>query len=316
MNFQKSPIVLIFFVFALFVAPIFAQEGEPNVVDEVVAQVNDSVITLSRVKRETKNAIDSMVQGGAMSREAAAKKVNQAELIASLINEELLVQKGKESGADQDVEAQVNQRFLAIMKEENLKSLDLLYQEMAKTGLNPEDIKAGMRRQFIQGAVLQNEVDRKIYNGITPRELKDYYEAHKDKFKKPETVALSEIFLSFAGRNEADVRAKAAQLVAEARKGTDFGTLAVQNSERPDVATSKGQVGKFAVVELEERYITAIKNVKVGGISEPVESAEGLSILRVDERTAANSHRQSAKNICSNCGRMPISNSRRITVIR
>ncbi len=295
MSFQKSTLVLLFLVLAMSAFPIFAQDSEPVVIDEVVAQVNDSVITLSRVKRETENAINAFAQNG-MSREEATRKVNQAEVIAGLIDEELVTQKGKESGVDGQIESEVNQRFLAIMKEQKLKTLDSLYEEMKRNNLDPEEIRAGMRRQLMQSAVLQAEVDRKIFYGITSKEIKEFYEAHKDKFKKPETVAMSEIFLSLAGRNEPEVRAKAAQLVAEARKGTDFATLAVQNSERPDVATSKGTVGKFAVNELDEKYQKAIKDLKAGGITEPVESDEGLSILRVDERTAASSDAEFDEN--------------------
>lgn len=295
MKFQKSPLVLLFFVVALLVTPIFAQESEPVVVDEVIAQVNDSVITLSRVKREMKNAVESFVQRG-MAREEAVKKVEQTEVIASLIDEELIVQKGKEIGVTDQAEAEINQRLIAIMKEQKLKTLDALYEEMKKGGLNPQDIRAGMIRQYIQGTVLQSEVDRKIYFSISAKEMKDYYEKNKVRFTKPEEVSMSEIFLSLAGRNEDEVRAKAAALVVEARKGADFGELAVRNSERPDVVQTKGKVGKFVVVELDEKYATAIKTVKVGGVAEPVETAEGISILRIDERIEASKEAEFDEN--------------------
>src|SRR6476469_8301084 len=89
----------------------FGQESETKVVDEVVAQVNDGVITLSRIKRETKGVVDSYVQEG-KPREDAQKMIDakQGELIANLINEELLMQKAKELGLESDVDAQLNQR--------------------------------------------------------------------------------------------------------------------------------------------------------------------------------------------------------------
>src|SRR4051794_9708114 len=90
-----------FLIAVFFSVTAFAQETQTRVVDEVVAQVNDGVITLSRIKREKKNLIDSFVQDG-KTREEAQKMVDekQGELIANLINEELLVQKAKESGLD------------------------------------------------------------------------------------------------------------------------------------------------------------------------------------------------------------------------
>src|SRR6266536_2695463 len=102
----------------------YSQESETKVVDEVVAQVNDGVITLSRVNREIKQATDALIQQG-KSKEEAQKMVEEkrGELIAGLINEELLVQKGKEIGVDSDVEASLNSRFLQIMKQQNVKTL-------------------------------------------------------------------------------------------------------------------------------------------------------------------------------------------------
>ena len=41
-----------------------AQEGELQVVDEVIAQINDDVITLSMLKRESKERIESSANEG------------------------------------------------------------------------------------------------------------------------------------------------------------------------------------------------------------------------------------------------------------
>src|SRR5438045_4055037 len=101
-----------------------AQETQTKVVDEVVAQVNDSVITLSHVKREMKDIIDADVQKG-RNRDEATKYVEekQGELIANLINEELIVQKAKDIGIDREIEAAINQRLLDLMKQNNLKTV-------------------------------------------------------------------------------------------------------------------------------------------------------------------------------------------------
>lgn len=282
------------FLIAIFFAASFAaraQETEAKVVDEVVAQVNDGVITLSRVRREMNEVIDSYVQEGKKTREQAKTEVEgkQGELIANIINEELLLQKGKELGIESDVEAQINQRFLEIMKQQNLKSLDTLFKEMEKTGINPDNIRELWRKQITRDLVLQREVDSKLYFGWQPKEVKSYYEANRAKFTKPETIAISEIFLGFAGRDEAAVREKAKQLVAQLRGGADFAKLAVENSDRPGVSENKGKVGTLNIKELDEKFSKGLQNVKVGGVSDPIEIVEGIEILRVDERSKASS---------------------------
>lgn len=284
---------VVYFAAILFltVAASFAQETETKVVDEVVAQVNDSVVTLSGVKREMKEAVASLVEQGKTPEQAEAEiNGKQGELIANIIIEELLMQKGKELGFEADVEGEVNQRFLQKMKELNLKSLDKLYEAMRSSGIEPEQIREIWRKQLTRDYVLQREVDSKVYLSWTSKDIKDYYEKNRAKFTKPETVTLTEIFLSFAGRDEAAVKAKAAEIVKQARGGADFTKLVLENSERPEAPQTKGKVGTFTVEQLKtisEKLLAPIKATKAGGITEPIVLDEGVEILRVDERQAA-----------------------------
>lgn len=266
----------------------FAQEGEPVVVDEVIAQVNDGIITLSQLKREIKERIDTLKQNGMSEPQANAEvEKHKAELIATLVNEQLLLQKGKELDMTQRVEDEVNKRMLAVAKENGITSIEKLDQAMRAAGLDPVSTRQTMRIEIMKQAVLESEVDSKIFYGLQVDELRKYFETHKDKFLRPESVELSEIFLGLAGKQEADVKARATQLVTQARGGADFCTLAAAYSERP---ASNGQkpckVGLFRVPDLRPDIAGAIKNVKAGGISEPLKTEEGYQILRVDARTA------------------------------
>src|SRR5262249_9070194 len=121
--------------------------------------------------------------------------------------------------------------------------------------------------------------------------LHKYFDAHKDKFLRPETVELSEIFLSLAGKTEAEVKARASQLVDQARKGADFCTLAAAYTERRPGSDGKKpcKVGLFQTPDLRGDIAAAVKDVKRGGVSEPLKSDEGYQILRVDAREAGSS---------------------------
>ncbi|MCB1026000.1 MAG: peptidylprolyl isomerase, partial [Acidobacteria bacterium] len=121
------------------------------------------------------------------------------------------------------------------------------------------------------------------------KELKDYYEKNADKFKTPATVTISEIFLSFAGRDKAAVIEKAKQITAQLRGGANFETVATANSDRPDVAETKGKAGTFNVTELDPQFAKPLENVKVGGYTDPIEMDIGMEIIRVDERVAGSS---------------------------
>lgn len=269
-----------------------AQEGEMQVVDEVIAQINEDVITLSMLKREMKERIETLKQNGMTEQQAseeAAKK--QPELIATLINEQLLLQKGKELELANEVEAEVNRRMLEVAKEQGISSIEKLDQALRESGMDPQATRQTMRTELMKQAVIQQEVDRRIFFGLTMDELKKYFAAHPDKFKKPENVTLSEIFLSSAGKNEAEVKARALELIRQARAGTDFSALAVANSEREMngvrlAPQNKGKVGAFEVPSLRPDISAAIKSVPAGGVSEPIRTNDGYQILRVDQREA------------------------------
>ena len=169
-----------------------AQEGEPVVVDEVIAQVNDGVVTLSQLKREMKERVDSLKQNG-MSESQAVSEVekHKAELIATLINEQLLIQKGKELDLTERVEAEVNKRMLDVAKENGITSIDKLDEAMRQAGLDPVAIRQTMRVELMKQAVMEGEVDSKVFFGLTMDEVRRYFDANKTKFLKPETVELS-----------------------------------------------------------------------------------------------------------------------------
>jgi hypothetical protein len=254
---------------------VFAQEGEMHVVDEVIAQVNDDVITLSMLKRETKERIDTLKQNG-MTEQQAQEEVakRQPELIATLINEKLLLQKGKELELANDVEAEVNRRMLSIAEGQGITSIEKLYEAMRQSGLNPDDVRRTMRTEMMKQAVIQQEVDRRVYLGFTPDEVKKYFDAHPDQFRKPESIKLSEIWLSTAGKDEAAVKARALELMAQIRAGADFGAIAAANSEREKngqrtAPQDKGYVGEFDVPNLREDLVTALKDVKAGEMAQP-----------------------------------------------
>ena len=267
--------------------------------DHVVAQVNDDVITASMLKRATEERIAAMKQRGMDERQAAGEaSTRQAQLLVALIDDRLLLQRGKELDMTADIEAEVNRRMLQIAQDLGIKQdqginpVEKLHEAMRQNNLDPEEVRRSMRSEMTKQAVLQQEVDRKVYLGFTATEIRDYFATHPDKFRKPESVKLSEIWLSTAGKDDAKVRARALELLAEARAGADFGALAAVYSERErdqrrTAAADRGHVGEFEVPNLRDDLRAALNNVNAGGFTEPIKTGDGYQILRVDGRSPA-----------------------------
>ena len=291
-------------VFVAAPLPTFAQEeeGVAVVLDEPVVQVNNDVIMLSTLRRQLQDFREALVKQRGLTEQQADEEIakRQPEIIFGLITEQLLLQTGKEiPGLPEQVEAEVNREMLRVCKAQNLNTLERCEEAMRGEGINPEEIRHTLRAQFMKQAVLQREVDTKIYFGFTDAELRKYYETHRDKFQ---SVTLSEIFLSAAGRKPEEVRAKAAQIVAQARGGADFGTLASANSEREGTQKTKGRIegpdGKLRwfllseISETNDKMAAAVKPLKGGEVSDPIQLEEGFLIFKVHERDDAYNENQ------------------------
>jgi parvulin-like peptidyl-prolyl isomerase len=174
--------------------------------------------------------------------------------------------------------------MLQVANENKIPSIEKLEQVMRDSGVDPAATRATMRAEMMKQAVLESEVDAKIFYSHSADDLRKYFESHRDKFVKPESVELSEIYLSLAGKPEAEVKARATQLVAQIRGGADFKTLATAYSERGQ--QNGGKVGLFEVTQLRPDLAAAIKSVNTGGVSDPLKTDEGYQILRVDARNA------------------------------
>jgi len=275
------------------------EEGTPVVLDEPVAQVNGDVIMLSQLKRQNEEFREILVKQRGISAAEADKEVaaKQSEIILNLINEALLMQKGKDiPRLSEEVEAEVNREVLRVAKNSGLNTLEELEVAMRREGMSLSDVRETLRRQYMRQAVLQREVDYKVYYGLTDAELRKFHEANRQKFV---SVTLSEIFLNLAGRSEAELKAKADQIVAQARGGADFGELAVKNSERESggervaaktrgvLSDAEGKPRWFLVSELNPTIAGAVKDLKAGAVSDPIKTEEGYMILRVNERDDA-----------------------------
>ena len=271
------------------------EEGTARVIDEVIAQVNTEVITLSAVRREMSEAAKGLAQARSIPLEQAEAEIakRQPEIIATLINEQLLIQKGKEIGMAEEVEAEVNRRMIEVMKSEGMKTLEQLEAAMNASGVSPASVRQSLRSEIMKQFVFGQEVDRKIYWGLTDTEVKTYFEKNRDKFRKPETLTVSEIFLSTVGKDDAEVRARGADLVKQLRAGGDFKAAAMVQSEREDAGQrvapkTGGRLGTFSLAEVTNpTVLAAIKDLKAGQLTEPVKVDNGYIILRVDERTPA-----------------------------
>jgi parvulin-like peptidyl-prolyl isomerase len=275
-------------VAAIFSTAARAQEGEAKIVDAVVARVNGAVILKSAYERAQQELLDDLKQRGLKDAELE-KQFNEIKpmILDQLIDSELLVQRGKELSLD--VEPQVNQQLLRIMKDNNLQSLEDLEVKMREVGVDIGEVKRLLRTRFMSDAVRGRDVFSKIFFKLTEKEKRDYYEQHQQSFAVPGEVTLSRIFIN-AGKDEASALARAKDIASQAKSGVaDFAALARRYSEE-ELGKKGGLIGSIKLPDLSNEVRTAIGDRPKGTVTDPIKLDSpnaGFAIFRVDERKDA-----------------------------
>jgi hypothetical protein len=142
-----------------------------------------------------------------------------------------------------------------------------------------DDLKRNIERSILRRQILSRDLESKTT--ITDAEARADYEAHLSDYRRPATVRLQEILVRGEG---GDALAKAKDLVARARAGEDFATLAKRNSAAPSAAAG-GDLGRLVRGEMNPELEKAAFALAPGEVSDPIPSGESYRILKVLEKT-------------------------------
>ena len=122
---------------------------------------------------------------------------------------------------------------------------------------------------------------------VTDREIERYYNQNQHRFSTPEQVQASHILFKVGpDSDEQAVRAKAEAVLARARAGEDFATLARELSEDTS-AEQGGDLGFFGRGQMVPEFEAAAFSLPVGGISDLVRTQYGYHIIKVTDRQDA-----------------------------
>jgi peptidyl-prolyl cis-trans isomerase SurA len=257
----------------------------PNgtVVEDVIARVNDQIITRSEYQRALQQMVQEAQQQGATPAELDERTKN---LLRDMIDQQLLLSKGKELGITGDAETM--RRLDDIRKQNHLDSMEALEKAAASQGVSYEDFKQQIKNQVITQKVVSEEVGRRL--NLNHQQELDYYNAHAKDFEVPEQEHLSEILIptpeNATDAQIAAAQAKADDLAAKLKAGAKFADLAKSSSGGP-TASAGGDLGDFPRGKLGEVLENATFSLPTGGITAPIRTRQGFVILRVDSHQAA-----------------------------
>lgn len=252
------------------------------VAEEIVARVNNDIITLSdyeKAEQALRHDVTEECQACAPERVETMYRDKQKDLLRDLIDQQLLVQRAKDEGIS--VEADVIKQLDEVRKQNNLASLDDLEKAVESEGLSWDDYKAQFRNRLLTQEVIHREMGNRIIIGHD--EVKQYYDAHQKDFVKPEQVELAEIFLDTKDKSPQEIDAieqKANDYRNRVLKGEEFSEIAKRYSEG-STKDKGGALGTFEPGQLSKQLEDIVFKMDKGQITEVIQTKTGFEILKV-----------------------------------
>ena len=263
-------------------------QAKATVVEEIIARVNNDVITQSDYQHadmQLKDEISHDCQNCPADKLAAEYKDQQKDLLRGLIDQSLMVQRAKDMGIS--VESDLIKRLDDVRKQNNLNSIEDLEKAVEGSGLPWEDYKTQIRNGMLTQEVIRREVGSHI--NIPTEEVKTYYGAHSQEFTRPEQVVLTEIFLSTEGKSPEEmesVQKKTEDLRNRVVKGDDFNEIAKRYSEG-STAKDGGDLGTFQRGQLSPQLEGVVFKMEKGQITDVIQTKTGFEVLKVENHYQA-----------------------------
>jgi peptidyl-prolyl cis-trans isomerase SurA len=276
-------------IVALVTAP--AVLNADSIVEEIIARVNNQIVTRSEFQRE-KDQLKQEVQQQDPSNATRVYTERERDVLRGLIDQDLLLDKGKDLGITADTD--LIKRLDEIRKQMNLESIEDVGKAAEQQGVSFEDFKQNLRNQIITQKVIGQEVGQRIQQPTKDEQAK-FYEEHKDEMKQPEQIRLSEILVSVQkpaadGKTAPDpspeelatAEAKAKSLLAEIKGGAKFEDVAKKNSDDASAAQG-GDLGMFRKDGTLHELEATLFALKTGDMSDVIRTRQGFVILKVTD---------------------------------
>jgi peptidyl-prolyl cis-trans isomerase SurA len=263
-----------------------ATTGENGrIVEEIIARVNNEIITKSEYDKALATAVDDAKQEceNRCTPQQLETSIDdrRKNALRDLIDQSLLVQRGKDMSIS--VETEVIKQLDQIRIANKLPDMESLEKAVTSQGLNWEDFKNNIRSHLITQKVIGQEVGSHIT--IAESDSKKFYEEHKGEFIGPEAVALREIVVSTEGKKESelpDLKKKAETALKRVDDGEDFGEIAKRMSDG-STKEQGGYLGTYKRGELAKAIEDKVFSMKRNQLTGVMETKQGYLILQVLE---------------------------------
>lgn len=247
-----------------------------EILERIIAKVNGEIITQTEFQaRQLAAAQAARVEP---DRVGQFLRENNAKILQEAIDDILLVQRADDAGLKLPPHY-IDDVIDGIKKDNKIENEAQFQEQLAREGMTLQDLKRNIERSIVRRQILSRDIEGKV--SASESEARADYDRRIADYTKPATVSLLEILVKEEG---GDALPRTQEILARARGGEDFASLARIHSASPTKATG-GDLGKLAHGDLNPELEKIAFALPVGAVSDPIPSGGGYRLLKVIEKT-------------------------------
>ena len=254
--------------------------AEVRTADRIVAVVNKGVITQRQLSARVAEAVQQLKKQNVP---LPAEAVLEQQVLDRMVNEEVLLQYATNNGIR--IDDNELDRVIDRLAQQNKLTTAQFRDKLKQSGTSEQAFRETLRKQVMIDRLREREVDSKVFvsDSEVDAVLKSAVNASRTEYR------LAHILVSLPDQaNPQDIakkQARANEAIALLQAGKPFAQVAASFSDAGD-ALSGGELGWRSAARLPAPFVAAIDPLQVGQHTPILRSANGLHILKLEEKRA------------------------------
>ncbi len=264
-------------------AALNVQAGTGRLLDQIVAVVNDEVVTQVDLDERTDQLLQSLSKQGGQPPE---RSVLRRQVLERMITDRVLAQYGRENGVR--VGDATLDRAIARIADENKLSLAQFRENLQNDGVTWPRFREEIRNEILVARLREREIESRM--NVTDGEVDSQLREEAARGNSEDELLISHVLVAVPEQADPEQisrrEARAREALAKLQAGEKFSTVAASYSDAPD-ALQGGSLGWRTLSRIPTVFANTAPGMKKGEISAVIRSGSGFHVFSVLDRRGA-----------------------------
>lgn len=279
---QSFTFIFLSIILLIFLLPLYTSA---EIVDKVVAVVNDDVITMSELEEEAAVLYRKIATSSSDMPLVEALEEARDHTLNRMIEQRLINQQAHKYNMAV-TEQEIDSAYDKMRGGVSLSTTEFR-QKLEESGTTEESYRNKLKSQILQNKILSYDVRSKVV--ITEEMVLDYYDENYTSRVDKGSFYLLQMGFSWdnglddpakLAANKKETRKKADRVYNLVKNGQDFKKLAKQFSDLPS-AVDGGDIGIFTLDDMAPAMNAAVSKLNPGELSVIIETPDGYQFFKL-----------------------------------